>query len=215
MKTLTTALSGLMLTSLIFSCQKEDLTSPDQLQLDLESCKPKDKKELFIGKEYQGGIIFYLDETGKHGLIAAKEDLGPAPWGCYGTSIPGAQSYSDGKANTRAILQNCPEKGIAARLCHKYSVCENGKVYDDWFMPSWDQFFLIMKELKSSSGLCNHSHLVSTEAYGTFMAGPIDPTKSAWHISLNCPPDEPVPYARPYIPLKKSYSSYVRPIRKF
>ena len=36
-------------------------------------CGKKDKV-LAIGLPYQGGIIAYIDETGKHGLIAAKED---------------------------------------------------------------------------------------------------------------------------------------------
>lgn len=36
---------------------------------------------LQIGDAYQGGIIFYLDETGQHGLIAAKKDItGEADW---------------------------------------------------------------------------------------------------------------------------------------
>lgn len=36
---------------------------------------------LQIGDEYQGGIIFHLDESGSHGLIASKHDLsGEADW---------------------------------------------------------------------------------------------------------------------------------------
>jgi hypothetical protein len=37
--------------------------------------------ELKPGDEYQGGIIFWLDETKEHGLIASKQDLsGEADW---------------------------------------------------------------------------------------------------------------------------------------
>ena len=30
--------------------------------------------------EIYGGIIFYVDETGNHGLVSAKEDIGFYPW---------------------------------------------------------------------------------------------------------------------------------------
>ena len=49
----------------------------------LLSCN-KDKKEdenISIGKSYQGGKIFYIDDTGKHGLIAAPSDeIGRYTW---------------------------------------------------------------------------------------------------------------------------------------
>ncbi len=215
MKTLTFALSGFIITSFIFSCQKEDITDPAQLQLDIESCKPKDKKDLYIGKEHQGGIIFYLDETGKHGLIMAKEDLGPAPWGCYGTSIPEAQSISDGKANTRAILRNCSERGIAARLCHKYVVYENGEKYDNWYMPSMGEVMSIMAALKSSSGFCTGTRWTSTEAAGSFQARPIDPAYNAFLISFACAVPNPDSYMTLVHHSNKSNSLPVRPIRKF
>lgn len=38
-------------------------------------------QQLQLGNEYQGGVIFFLDETSTHGLIASKEDLsGEADW---------------------------------------------------------------------------------------------------------------------------------------
>jgi hypothetical protein len=33
-----------------------------------------------IGENYGGGIVFYVYDNGQHGLIAAKEDLGPVYW---------------------------------------------------------------------------------------------------------------------------------------
>ena len=38
----------------------------------------------------QGGIVFYVDETGQHGLVAAMEDLGQFEWGCFGENVNGA-----------------------------------------------------------------------------------------------------------------------------
>lgn len=38
-------------------------------------------QQLQIGDEYQGGVIFFLDATNEHGLIASKHDLsGEADW---------------------------------------------------------------------------------------------------------------------------------------
>ena len=38
-------------------------------------------QQLQIGDEYQGGVIFFLDATNEHGLVASKHDLsGEADW---------------------------------------------------------------------------------------------------------------------------------------
>ena len=211
-------ISGLIFTSLLFSCKKNELPIPDNLVMDIESCKPKNKKNLYVGMEYQGGIIFKLDETGKHGFIVAKEDLGPAPWGCYGTSIPAAQ-VGDGLANTLAILANCPEPGIAARLCDAYIVREkgdHGKKYDDWFMPSFGQFYAIGNILKDQAKLiCNRSYLTSDESYGSFKAIPLDPNTQAWKLNIICMENGSWSHAVPNPFASKKVSYYVRPIRAF
>ena len=60
-----------------------------------------------LGSTYGGGIVFYVDETGKHGLIAASIDQGEA--------IPYYKSYTvftpltekvigTGQKNTWAVL---------------------------------------------------------------------------------------------------------------
>ena len=39
-----------------------------------------------IGDIYQGGYLFYIDETGENGLVAAMEDIGEYDSGCFATS---------------------------------------------------------------------------------------------------------------------------------
>ena len=52
-------------------------------------------QHLQLGDEYQGGIIFYLDETNTHGLIASKQDLsGEADWD---EAIGFCEAYSQGE----------------------------------------------------------------------------------------------------------------------
>jgi len=91
-----------------------------------------------IGDQQLGGIVFYIDETGMHGLVAAIWDwAGIYEWGCYGTSISGAdgQSIGTGYQNTLDIVAGCTETPIAASGALAYSV--GG--YSDWYLPSKDE----------------------------------------------------------------------------
>ncbi|MGA8855429.1 MAG: putative metal-binding motif-containing protein [Christiangramia sp.] len=102
-----------------------------------------------IGDYMEGGIVFRVDGTGCHGLVVSVNGRATAPWGCSGTEI-GAYSIS-GKLNTQAIVQNCSEVGIAARLASNYSITLNNVVYDDWFVPSFYEF----KDLYANIGIVN------------------------------------------------------------
>jgi len=90
----------------------------------------------YIGQNFGGGIVFYVDGTGYHGLIAATSDLGYSEWGCNGTSIPGTSTdIGAGQANTITILNGCSHTGTAAQICNDLVL--NG--YDDWYLPSKDE----------------------------------------------------------------------------
>jgi hypothetical protein len=100
---------------------------------------------LGIGQSYAGGIIFYLDSTGQHGLVCAPNDQGTAPWGCYGTSIPGTgTALGMGAYNTAAIVAGCAETNIAAKICDNLVL--NG--YSDWYLPSKDELVRMYQQLK-------------------------------------------------------------------
>lgn len=101
----------------------------------------------YIGQNYAGGIIFYLDETGEHGLVCAPSDQGSFTWGCIGTNIPGTSTaFGTGAANTAAIVVNCSQDNIAARVCDNLSL--NG--YSDWYLPSYEELNLIFLNLYSN-----------------------------------------------------------------
>lgn len=91
---------------------------------------------LRIGDFHEGGIIFYIDHTNEHGLIAAEFDQSAvAPWWeCDRTIRPIAvqRDVGFGQQNTNAIIQNCSDTNIAARICSELSL--NG--YSDWFLPT-------------------------------------------------------------------------------
>lgn len=99
-----------------------------------------------IGENYGGGIIFYLDETGEHGLVAAPEDQGSYAWGCTLSPISGADGISVGTGyqNTIDIVNGCSETYGAAYICANLEL--NG--YSDWFLPSKDELNLMYVNLK-------------------------------------------------------------------
>ncbi|WP_223177625.1 fibronectin type III domain-containing protein [Psychroflexus maritimus] len=105
---------------------------------------------LSVGDYHEGGVVFYIFDSNDpgyvagetHGLVAAIEDQSSgAEWGCYNTSISGADGngIGSGAANTSAILADCSESGIAAELCDNYT----GGGYSDWFLPSIDELSLM------------------------------------------------------------------------
>ena len=99
---------------------------------------------LSIGDTYQGGIIFYLDASGCHGLIAAPGDQSTGiRW--YAGTIGLTQAKGDGiyagKANTSIIIAAQVAIGddgdnYAARLCNELQIIEGGTTYRDWYLPS-------------------------------------------------------------------------------
>jgi len=90
-----------------------------------------------IGQSYQGGKIAYIDNTGKHGLIAAPEDQSTGiQWynGSY-FLVDTETSIGTGKNNTSRIVQMQGEGSYAAKIC--YDLVLGG--YDDWYLPSKDE----------------------------------------------------------------------------
>ncbi|MBA7539028.1 hypothetical protein ES705_31306 [subsurface metagenome] len=98
---------------------------------------------LAIGDSYQGGIIFWLDATGQHGLIAATEDQSTSVQWDNGTfrynCIIGDGLYA-GAMNTAIIvaqqIADNQSGDFAAKVCADYSVSVDGVTYGDWYLPS-------------------------------------------------------------------------------
>ena len=112
-----------------------------------------------IGDIVNGGVVFWLDSTGQHGLVAAMSDYATSVgWGCNGTdlpNVPNATSYppigvgaeiGDGFNNTNDILNDCPTApaALAAR-----------SLGAQWFLPSakeLNQMYINKTTLEGVSG---------------------------------------------------------------
>jgi|GEM_PF-1079374 len=95
-----------------------------------------------IGQSFGGGVIFYIDSTAQHGLIAAPFDqLSGVSWGCYGINISGAAgtAIGAGSNNTQFIMNDCSENDFAASICFNLQL--NG--FNDWYLPSKDELNLL------------------------------------------------------------------------
>ena len=98
---------------------------------------------LAIGDSYQGGIIFWLDATGQHGLIAATADQSiDIRWynGEYRYTCTTGDGLYAGAMNTTMIvasqIADNQSGNFAAKVCADYSVTVSGVTYGDWYLPS-------------------------------------------------------------------------------
>ncbi|MCB0479124.1 MAG: hypothetical protein KDC84_13230 [Crocinitomicaceae bacterium] len=108
-----------------------------------------------IGDFAQGGIVFYVDETGQHGLVVAKVDQSAGiRWyaGTFGDTRAHGNGPGAGKMNTAIIIASQVAIGddgntYAARVCNELQVTEGGYTYADWYLPSRDELILINQNI--------------------------------------------------------------------
>jgi|SRR5688572_6165325 len=117
--------------------------------------------ELKPGQAHQGGIIFLLEASGEHGLIAAAADQSTtAPWWNGSFLHIGATSTTNGSANTTLIINaQGPTAGYAAKICRDY----RGGQFSDWFLPSKDQLHALYLQKTLVGGFSNDIYWSSTE----------------------------------------------------
>ena len=116
-----------------------------------------------IGQRYGGGIIFYIDTTGQHGLIADTLNYIPSStWWNGVNTVTGATKtrIGSGKSNTRKIVLSQGDSGFyAARRCWHYK----GSGYTDWFLPSKDELNELYKQKTVVGGFIYDYYWSSSE----------------------------------------------------
>ena len=128
-----------------------------------------------IGPSYQGGIIFYIDGTGQHGLVATTSDLSTSMrWygGTWTHTMALGDGVGSGKTNTAIIIANQgygDGTTYAARVCNEYTTTIGGATYGDWYLPSKFELNLMYVNLKVNGfgGFVDESWYCSSSEYGS------------------------------------------------
>ena len=180
----------LLITPLFFisSCEEQGpihgcsdsqaLNYNSEASIDNNSCE---YLQIEIGSIFQGGIVFYVDETGEHGLVAALEDMeGAYEWGCFELEVDGADetSIGTGYQNTIDIVgQNCQTQNgeiTAAQTSLNYE----SEGYSDWYLPSKDE----LDEMYNTIGNGSLEGNIGGFAYTWYWSSSENNLSGAWSV---------------------------------
>ncbi len=164
-----------------------------------------------IGASYQGGIVFYLNGTSKHGLIVSKENIDKekVDWDNQSNKDINKTKIEmgSGAANTNAIINVYNDANYAANICKKY----NAEGRNDWYLPSLDELKLIYENVGPGSKLKNIGNF-NNDMMASYWSSSESPNQSgfggkyAWVIFFNDGTAQET---------TKNNASYVRAIRAF
>jgi hypothetical protein len=124
----------------------------------------------YIGESYGGGIVFYVYDSGQHGLIAATADQSSGiQWynGTYRTTGTSGDGLNAGAMNTAIIIAtqiaDNQSGNFAAKVCADYSVTMGGVTYGDWYLPSKYELNLLYQQEVVVGGFANSGYWSSSE----------------------------------------------------
>lgn len=161
-----------------------------------------------LGENYRGGIIFYLDESRQHGLIASKIDIhtGGVQWrnGAAGNKVTNARSdgIGAGETNTRLIIaeQTIDNQSgqFAALIAANFQVKADGHTpcqtpattekvcYGGWYLPSAFELQLLQRNLQDNK----KAHFIPDYYWSSTEAS----VSKAWLV--NFATGEPIPSSK-------------------
>lgn len=168
-----------------------------------------------VGDFAQGGIVFWVDETGEHGLVCAKVDQDGGTgvrWyaGTYGNTQAKGDGPFAGEVNTSIIIAAQVAIGddgstYAARICNELQITEGGKTYGDWYLPSKQELNLM------------YQNKTTINATATANGGVVFVNSNYWSSTEDDSTDAGVQalYSGYQFYDNKHYSSRVRAVRAF
>ena len=118
------------------------------------------RPQFYTGMLHQDGVIFHIDSSGEHGLIAyipeeIVDDNSYYYW-CNNSDILDLQDdFGFGLSNTSIISENCGSNSVATVALN--FVSPSG--YDDWYLPSKSEAETLINNFKSKnfSGSIGHN----------------------------------------------------------
>jgi hypothetical protein len=130
----------------------------------------------YIGESYGGGIVFYVYDSGQHGLIAATNDQSTGiQWynGTYRSTGTTGDGLNAGAMNTAMIvatqMADNQSGNFAAKVCADYSVTMGGVTYGDWYLPSIYELSLLYQQEVVVGGF-GYSNYWSSSEYSAGLA---------------------------------------------
>lgn len=169
----------------IWSALKNSDAKIQKLSSELETMQANKYK---IGEMYRGGLVFYIDESGQHGLIASKIDISiqGVEWrnGTAGNRNTNARGdgVGAGETNTHIIIaqqtQDDQKGNFAALIASNFQVLADGITpcktpispdqvcYGGWYLPSAFELQLMYTNLhqQNLSAFVPEFYWSSTEA---------------------------------------------------
>jgi hypothetical protein len=143
----------------------------------------------YIGESYNGGVIFYVDHTGQHGLICSMIDLSTSQAWSNVVTIIGVTAQSDwnGQGNTNAITGQIGHTGGAANLCDTYTNADYGTgVFSDWYLFSIHQLNLLWEALYEVDKTLDSDLNSATTTIGKapYWSSTEDVTGNPWYLNF-------------------------------
>ncbi len=131
-----------------------------------------------IGQTYQGGIIFYIDCSGCHGLIAAPTDQSAgATWynGTFNNTTAFANGANAGAGNTKSIVYAQGAGTYAANICNDLVL----STYSDWYLPSSHELNLMYMNIGPGAGTPNTN--IGNFAAANYWSSTEEDANQAWY----------------------------------
>lgn len=161
------------------------------------------QKSYQIGDLAQGGIVFFVDKSGLHGLVTAISDQHQQiPWGQTFELVGTRDGLGSGEANTILIFDhlemNLPDVSQSAvSLCLTNQSVQDNTFFGGWYLPTLEELLLIDQNLHRR-GLGNLA--------GAYWSSKESSASQAYLVSMG----GTAPFA-----LSKSSLQKVRAIRRF
>jgi hypothetical protein len=143
-----------------------------------------------------GGIIFHLDASGEHGLLAAATDQGLAEWGCGNDDIQSDYNTAEYASALGESAPQCGEVGSAADLCTALG--------PDWYLPSLAELNLMYRTIGQGAPAPTNVGGFGSSYY--WSSTEFDGNDNAWDQDFS----NGFQYNYP-----KDYNRYVRAVRAF
>lgn len=171
----------------------------------------KNVKTYKVGDYAFGGIVFWVDESGQHGLVCVKTDMSyPAKWnaGSYTYTMAWGNGILSGEMNTALIVSNQGRgdgTSYAALTCSSFNYVENGNSYGGWFLPSRLELneMFSKKSTIDATALANGGAAFTNDVYWSSTESSND---KAWTVNMG---------SGGISESSKAYSHKVRAIKKF